>query len=97
MNDSFKDKSVSNNIKKEKNNSDTKKSDDSIHSDKTDKSSEPKSKLNRISINARKMFFLSFKSKKKTKEEEKTDVQQKDLLVSTMKKRYEKNSSKAQK
>jgi len=79
--------------------SDIKKSDESLKSECSEGGSvrSSSSKLNRISINAKKMFFLSFMSKKKTKEEEKTDVQQKDLLVSTMKKRYEKNSSKAQK
>jgi len=70
----------------------------SNQSEKSDKSEKgDKSLKNKLSTNAKKMFFLSFKSKKKTTEENKDQPQQKDILVSTMKKRYEKNSSKAQK
>ncbi|ORX44527.1 ankyrin [Piromyces finnis] len=70
------------------------KSNESNKSNKSNKSEDSNKKSSRISINAKKMFFLSFK-KKKTQEE--NQEQQKDILVSTMKKRYEKNSSKAQK
>jgi len=77
---------------------DIKKSVDSVKSDNSSEKRNKASLSNRLSQNVKKMFFLSFKNKNNTnsKTDENQELQN-DILVNTMKKRYEKNSSKAQK
>jgi len=71
---------------------DIKKSVDSVKSDNSSEKRNKASLSNRLSQNVKKMFFLSFKNKNNTnsKTDENQELQN-DILVNTMKKRYEKN------